>query len=245
MKKREKRSLAILCSVAVLLLACVVTFSALVWAKYVSQEKKDTVVAAKSFYFESDLLTETGTTYTLAPGTGSITVHLKNFADDLRFSDVEISYKVTATGQAAQTGTLGKSKQEDHTIVFSNLSPGTYQVVAQATSPYTKTLQATFVIPAVEGDVYYSVSDAAGSPVLRLTVWTEDYSGGINIKWGNGNGNNVKIVPDNTDPLMAGVTGNSFTVSDFGNDAEYTFLFFKEDPSKQYDKSDFTVTAAQ
>lgn len=238
MKKRERRSLAVLCSVLALLLACVVTFSALVWAKYVSREEKDTVVAAKSFYFESDLLTESGATYTLAPGTTNITIHLKNFADDLRYSDVVIDYKVTATNQSNKTGKLGSAKKENHEISFSNLTPGNYEVVATATSPYTKTLKATFVIPAVEGGVFCSVNDAANSPVLRLTVWTEDYSGAVKLTWPAG------VAPDNTDPLLANATGNSITIN-FENDSEYTFLFFKANPALTYTKNDVKAEAAQ
>lgn len=237
MKQTVKKDRLMFFSVLLIALAFAVSMCALVWAKYISQEKKDTVVAAQAFYFESDLLTEDGATYTLAPGTTQIDIVLKNYADELRVSDVDIDYEVTVTGQAKQTGKLGAVNKANETIHITGLTNDIYEVVATAIAPYTKTLKATFVIPATTGGVYYSVSDAANSPVLRLTVWTEDYSGNVSISWSG-----TSVSPDNTDPLLANATGTSTTV-DFENDAEYTFIFFKKDPSAVYTDDNFVVNA--
>lgn len=238
MKQRTQKNGFLVASILLIVLAFAVSMFALVWAKYISREKKDTVVAAKAFYFESDLLTEKGATYTLAPGTTKIDIVLKNYADDLRWSEVDVRYDVTLNGSAVQEQLILKTgKQENSKVTITGLTPGTYTVVAKATSPYSKTLKATFVIPATTGGVYYSVSDAAGSPVLRLTVRTEDYAGNVTLSWPTG------VSPDNTDPLLAGATGTSCTVR-FENDSEYTFLFFKSDPSQVYDKTHIKADAA-
>lgn len=237
MKRTMKKDRLMFFSVLLIALAFAVSMCALVWAKYISQEKKDTVVAAQAFYFESDLLTENGATYTLAPGTTKITFHMKNVADELRISDVEINYTVTVNGNTYKEGTLGAKKSENQPIYITGLTQGTYEVVATATSPYAKTLKATFVIPAASNEVFYSVSDAANSPVLRVTVWTEDYSGNVTLSWPGG------IFPDNTDPLLANATGTSATVN-FENDSEYTFLFFKANPAAVYTEVDIKAEAA-
>lgn len=231
-KNPKKRVLSVFstCMLAVLVLA--VGLTAFVWAKYTSQQEKDTVVAAKAFYFESDLLSETNPTYTLTPGTKTISFRLKNHADDLRYSDVNISYEVTATARTTKTGSLTGGNKSSTEVKLENLTAGTYTVTARAVSPYTKTLKATFVIPAADNDISYSVSDAAGSPVLRLTVRSGDYSGKVNITWPAG------ISPDNTDPLLKSAVNVSSVSIDFTNDSEYTFVFFKNTPSKVYSEND-------
>lgn len=235
--KPKKKILSVFSVCMLVFLACAVGLSAFVWAKYLSDEAKDTVVAAKSFYFESDLLSAEQPTYTLAPGTKSITIRLKNHADALRFSDVNISYKVTATGQTAKTGTLTGGKNTDVDVTFDNLTAGTYTLTAEATSPYSKVLSAKFVIPDEEGGIAYSVIDVKNSPVLRLTVWTNDYSGNVKLTWPSG------VYPDNTDPLLASVTGTAATLN-FKNDSEYTFVFFKNTPSTVYTREQITAVKA-
>ena len=232
--KPKKKALSVFSVCMLVFLVCAIGLSAFVWAKYISEEAKDTVVAAKSFYFESDLLSTDRPTYTLAPGTQSITIRLKNHADALRFSDVNISYKVTATGQTAKTGTLTGGKNSDVDITFDKLSAGSYIVTAEATSPYSKILSATFVIPAEAGNIQYSVSDAKNSPVLQVKVWSNDYSGNVKLSWPSA------IYPDNTDPLLKNVTGTSVTLN-FDSDSEYTFRFFKSSPATVYTKEQITA----
>ena len=91
-------------------------------------------------------------------------------------------------------------------------------------------LQAKFIIPAVNNQVQWSVSDAANSPVVRLTVKTNDYSGNVTISWPAG------VAPDNTDPLLAGAVNTQSCTLSFSNNSEYTFLFFKSDLSAVYTK---------
>lgn len=75
------------------------------------------------------------------------------------------------------------------------------------------------------------------SPVLRLTVWTNDYSGNVKLTWPSG------IYPDNTDPLLASVTGTAATLN-LKNDSEYTFVFFKNTPSTVYTREQITAVKA-
>lgn len=226
-KNTHSKFKTVLSVLIVAFLICAITMSAFVSAKYMSQKQTDKVIAAKSFYFESDLLTEDCPTYTLTPGTNEITVRLKNYADSLRFSEVPISYKLTATNQNAITDSLVENKTDYNDNTFSNLTPGTYTVTATVTSPYSKTLSAVFVIPEKEISVGQSLSDAQGSPVLRLTVWTNDYEGKVTLSWPD------TIYPDNTDPLLKDVFGASVEI-EFGKDSSYTFVFFKSNPDETY-----------
>ena len=235
-KFQKKKAFSAFSVTLIVVLVLAVGLSAFVFAKYASQEQRDTVVAAKAFYFESDVLTEKNPTYTLAPGTTSITIQLKNHIDDLRYSEVAIGYDLKLNGASVSTGSLTGNQISDTSITISNLTTGQNVVVAKANSPYSKTLSATFVVPASDNEIAYTVLDAKNSPVLSLTVQTHDYSGPVKITWPAG------VSPDNTDPLLRAATGNSQNVN-FANNSEYTFTFFKSSPTTEYTKTQFAVTA--
>lgn len=235
-----------LSGMGIALLAILIAFSGYTAAKYVRSQREEPLYVARSFYFESDLLESQASNgeypkYTLQDGTDSIAFQLKNHADDLRFSEVDIDYKVELTtkdgnavdGQSPKTGELARDRKVDEKIEFTGLSSGTYVVIATATGPYTSTLKAEFTLEAKNEAITASISDSSGSPVLRLTVSTTDYAGDVKITWPDG------VRPDNTDPLLSGAyisgtgTAGNCTV-DFKANSEYTFLFFKDNPSTTY-----------
>lgn len=221
------------------LAAILFLFNGYTISKYVFQQKAEPLFVAKNFYFESDMLkasTETMPTYTLQTGVNSINFTIRNYPDDLRQSECEITYKVTCkSGEESkeQIGSFTTVKTSEE-IKFEDLAAGTYTVTARATSPYTKTLQAKFVISAENNGIEYDVNDAVGSPTLNVVVRTADYSGAATFEWPN------TVLPDNTDPLFETATGNSHTVK-LESYSEYSFRFFKPDPSKKYTKNEITV----
>ena len=231
LKKKKHGGLALRLSAVCLLLVVVVAMNSIIDAKYVTSKRSDPAAVAKAFYFESDLLKADGNpTYYLPAGTTQITVRLKNNVDSLRHSEVDFEYTISATGQNDQKCTLYGNKVDFKDETFTNLAPGTYTVTATTTSPYSKTLSAVFVIPASGKGIEYSVKDVSGSPVLQMTVRTNQYSGNVKISWPAG------VSPDNTDPLLVGAAaGQSSTVINFANDSEYIFLFFKDNPSATYE----------
>ncbi|MBR3613874.1 MAG: hypothetical protein IKL55_01690 [Clostridia bacterium] len=222
-------------------------------AKYVFEKNKDIVYEAKSFYFESDLLSDNTNpkAYTYEKGKDSISFSLSNNIDELRYSDVETQYVVNITdihGNTVQdkegniikekTGKLSNKNVEEKTIEFTNLPTGTYLITAKAIKPYERTLRASFVLTEKEEDIIYEIHDSANSPILQLTIQTEDYSGDINISWPAG------VAPDSTNEKFSGVnTGylqGSATIT-FEANSEYTLPFFKKQPSSSYSKDDFSV----
>lgn len=222
-------------------------------AKYVNEKNNDIVYEAKNFYFESDLLSDNTNpkAYTYEKGRDSIVFSLKNNIDELRFSDVETQYVVNITdihGNNVQdksgnnieqkTGKLSNNNIEEQIIEFTNLPSGTYLITAKAVKPYERTLKASFVLSEKEEDIIYEIHDSANSPILQLTIQTEDYSGDINISWPAG------VAPDSTNEKFSGVnTGylqGSATIT-FEANSEYTLPFFKEQPSSSYSKDDFSV----
>lgn len=240
MTRKQKKRLPAAAWIAYVLVVVTVIFGGYSVAKYVTSQDSESVLAAKNFYLESDLLEPEGNVlprHTLQSGVDTVEFSLMNYPDGLRVAEVDIQCKVTLTGSDGtqeQTVTLGKNTQEKKTVKFTDLEPDTYLVTVTSVSPYAYTLQAQFEVVGLDQGVSCTVSDGAGSPNLKVTVTTTDYSGYITISWPAG------VLPDNTDPLLATAQGNSHTVK-VEKDSEYTFQFFKTNPDGDYTES-ITVT---
>lgn len=219
--------------IGLLLLAVVVLFNGYTLAKYFIEKDQKVPIVAKSFYFESDLLavdTITIPQYTLQAGLDEISFSLMNYPDKLRDSEVNISYSVSLSKDGSEiqstSGTI-EAGRNSVPIKFDDLSPGTYTITATATNPYTQTLRGRFTIVGTDYGLNYTVSDASGSPNLKVTVTTTDYSGDIVISWPAG------VLPDNTDPLLRSAAGQRCTIQ-VNAQSEYTFQFFKTNPNADY-----------
>ena len=221
-KAKQKKNLSL--QIGLLLLAVVVLFNGYTLAKYLLEKRHQTPIAAKNFYFASDLLD--GGTHTLQAGANSLSFTLMNYPDSLRVSEVDIQYTASISGPTTNsiTGSLTITEKTE-TVTFTDLAPGTYTVTVSATSPYTKTLTGTFVIPAPVVEVFHTVSDGSGSPVCYLTISVGDYEGSISVTLPDG----VTLDPNQT--LNTSVTPNT----------EYRYTFFKANPNTVYTTESFTV----
>lgn len=222
-------------------------------AKYVHQESKMSPLASEKFYFTSDVLSETGNSYTLADNATEITFELRNYADDLRWSDSALSYNYSVTDTTNKevakgngTITYNNSQKSAVTITISKLSAGTYTITASSERPYKKTLTGTFTIPEESTEISYSINDNTGSPYALLTVSTQNYDGNISINWPEG------VIPDSTQDAFAKIStyenGNYKSGSVTVKMQKYfsnTYRFFKVNSSNQYSKEQITATKAQ
>lgn len=226
-------------------------------AKYINNKTTDLIYEAKKFYFESDLLTDNTNlaAYTYSVGSDTIKIEIKNNIDELRYSEVETKYEIKITdihgnsikdkdGNVVSTinGTLSKNQMDKDIVEFTNLPTGNYVVIAQALSPYTKTIQASFVLTEKQEELSYTVNDSQESPILQITVLSEDYSGNVKITWPSG------IAPDSTSSefkdIDTGYNAGS-TVISFEANSENNFKFFKKNPSLVYDNNDFSVERSE
>lgn len=198
---RKKKTPKIRKKVAILAVAVMLSISTLslgiVAAKYIKQRNSTGLVGAAEFYFTSNLLDRKE--HTLAPGSTSVTFTLGNHADDLRFSDVNIEYKVTVNNSDATvnnaSGTIANDKVNDAEVTISNLKAGTYIITAVGEGGYTKTLTATIVIPKQNTDIHCKIDDTSVDGCVILTVWNEgEKAGTVTITYTG--------VPDNTNPNM-------------------------------------------
>lgn len=211
------------------------------YAKYIDQESQKSKPIAENFYFTSNLLTEEGKNYSLSLGTDKITFQLRNFEDDLRSSDSNIEYKYTVTSNDTEVrngnGTITRngSSGNNKTITIDKISAGKYTITATATSPFTKTLKATFSIPEESTEIEYNINDKEGSAYVMLHVSTKAYAGKVKISWPEG------LIPDTTQTAFENInteTNDTYSASNITESvtkySSYTYRFFKKDTTKDY-----------
>lgn len=207
---------------AVLAVAVVLALAGFAAARYVMQQQQDGLATATDFYFTSDYLKESGenATYFIDPGTESFAVELRNYADDLRTTSGDISYKVEttyATATDAGAGKLvGSAQSTAKVTVTPNSEVQEFAVTATSTSPYAQTLTATFIL--AKGN-HYTVEDASGNTAAVLTMTCADSGGSITLNLPS------EVIPDATDGR---VSENTFTPVGSG---VYSLVLLKADAS--------------
>lgn len=254
-RKRENsksRGVRIHKTAALLVLFCLcVGGISMVSARYIKQtEIKSKAVTADEFYFESDLLD--GNTHEVVAtndengtATASVTVRLKNYADELRYSGITIEYTLAvspadgvqiqygsnAVTSSEATHTLEKNKQSQEDITLSGLKPGKSYTVTATTqgNTYQKTLTGTIKVTAPDQSVYASLKDE--TQYIEVTVWTTDYSESVKLTYGN-----IGLLPDNTDAKLQNAvsSGSTITENNWRANTSHVFRFFKSDTNKSY-----------
>lgn len=243
---RQKVAVALLVVAVAAAVGGIASFS----AKYAHSEGKDAATASEAFYFTSDVLTSDGkASYDLPAGTTSISFELRNYADDLRWSDSDIEYtwKLAGAADKSGSGSIARSGSagSKSTVRVDGLGAGTYTVTATATAPYKQVLSATFKIASTDMKVGSTVQDSAGSPTATLVVSTQDYAGDVTVKWPAG------VVPDTTQDAFKdviagadGTDGGSVTVA-VDSFSSYSFRFFKTETGVDYSDGSRISAAAQ
>ena len=121
-------------------------------AKYIKQTTTNNNAAtAEEFYFESDLLDES--THEVTPtnnGTANVTIRLKNYVDELRYSETEIKYNLSVKEKDSDneatdivisngSGTIAPTNKNKADVELSKLKAGkTYTVTATTDNIYKK-----------------------------------------------------------------------------------------------------------
>lgn len=225
----------LLLTICLLLFVIVGCFSGVSLAKFAWREVENMPIGTKPFYFESDVLALNNPTYTLQTNTNKIDIKLKNYADQLRVSYTDIDYQVSLSKDSVVLqekniqGTITTSEKIDN-VSFTDLSSGTYVVTASSTSPYAKTILATFIIPELNSQFTASLNISESSNMVCILLSTNDFSGNLNINIPDG------LVVDSTNDVFDGATGSSITISVKKN-SSYNLSFFKNDGESLYEIS--------
>ncbi len=180
----NRRRLIMLLIVIILVLPVGITFS-----RYVTQIIKNYIMEANNFFFNSDKLVDGGTTYGINNwgGVGNIEFQfqLNNHKNNILTSDADIDYTLTKTcdetsvicNLSASSGTIYKAEKTDNITLtvtprrpFNNNESITVSVTATSSSPYVKTLSATFVVTVGKKGINYEITDTASSPYLIFKI---------------------------------------------------------------------------
>ncbi len=234
-----------------LLIIVLVTVPAV--AKYLSSRNvPQNILDTEMFYFTSDLLNESkDNSIKLDPSASTFSFELRNFADELRYSETDIHFEVkvraTEDGQIAfeqpkidvDTGTLRGGKKEAVTVTISGLERGVhYSVTATGENAYVQTLNATLTRENSAGALYKHL--ATFDDYVLLTVWTTGkLTGQLNMSFPSG------LIPDNTDVAMREwTTGDVWadSISFQENNASHRYRFFLGGSSKPPTVEQFTVS---
>lgn len=233
-----------------LLLACALTFGGFTAAKYVlNWSSGDQMATAKKSYFTSDHL-QSGDypVYRIsvpAAAEAKVAFSLRNFdpAGNVSETDIGYQYAVSVNSvDSAQGGSgslTGGSKQEDPITLslteadFVN-GKATVRVVATA-SPYDQIVGGVFELYLPIQGATLSVLDAAGSNTLTMLVTTGGRAGTVKLQWSDSS-----ILPDSANFRFTQTTATSCTFYAEA-DAQYSFVFFKKNPSQVYSDGTFTI----
>lgn len=217
--------------------------------------------AEENFYFTSNLLTdrEEIPVYQIshdwqANSTATISFELRNYENPLCISNREIAYTVNAgTAGGTESGTIAANDPEGNqeTIELNVTVPESADpfeplevlVTAIATSPYSKTLQGTFIIsPAIS----YQMEENTGSPVATLTITmaqSTEPAQYVSVSWPAG------AAPDMTNSVViAAIEGETIDLTNrtlttlLNTAAAYELIFFKD--QAEIDYAGVTVTSS-
>ena len=173
--------------ILIFILSLFITFS-VSFGKYVYQKIVDLYFTTKSFYFESDKLKVNEARYSLDYWNGvdpyDIVINLNSFKNDILKSSMDITYTVSSVcpsnvvcSSTKNGGTISRSTNTDSFVftmtpddIFSDGDSVTVKVIASSTSPYVKTLSASFTFVVGRYGLSHEISDSSGSPYLTLKV---------------------------------------------------------------------------
>lgn len=163
-------------------------------ARFVYNGVKNGFLLSQSFYFNSDKLGVGGSTYRLNNWSGAdsytIPITMNSLKNNLLGATSDINYTISYSCSS----NLLCSVDKDHGTILSSLHSDTFNVMitpnatfsdgdeasltvsASSTSPYIKTLSATFTFVVGQAGLSYLISDEAGRPYLELRITnTLDY----------------------------------------------------------------------
>lgn len=186
-----------------LLLLVVILPVGITFSRYVYDFISYYILESNDFFFNSDKLGEHNIVYGVenwgGVGTFEIEFELNNHKNNLLTSVSDIDYELNVThSEDVQTsinlvnGTiLTDEKTDSYTVVvtpsrvFNTGETVRINIVAKSTSPYVKTLSATFNITVGRKGISYEIIDKANQPYLELVITSARDNYKVNQAFGN------------------------------------------------------------
>ena len=166
----------------------------LAYGRYIYNEIRDSYLATKSFYFNSDKLTTSRAIYQVdnwsAVDPYSITINLNNRKNNLVYSTSDITYEISyicsdnVLCSVSSTGGVLKSEEQSATFnalitpnaTFNDGDEAFIEINVKSTNPYEKILSGRFILKVGKSGLSYKIEDKVNRPYLNLSITnTIDY----------------------------------------------------------------------
>ncbi len=246
--KKKKSLLTWLAIIAAL--ALLLSLGAYTLARYISSQSNDAAAVAEPFYFSSDKLShEAPEPYYQIEAQDAVMIsipfELRNYMDSLRVTDEEFRVEYHAedifgnviSGTSGEVTFTGGGEQSIPVTVEvnSHLFDGGETVRISATSEgmYERRLTAAYGFTAIQNTITYTVEDVGNRVLLHLGGGSTGQT--ATITWQSG------LIPDTSDAVFAQAVDSTATIA-VESGRIYTFVFYKQNVSNNYSKSNFTVS---
>lgn len=179
----KKRKLLFNTIVLIIMLPISLTLS-----RFVNKLTTNYYLETQKFYFYSDKLTEDNATYTLENWSGvenlSMDIQLESRKNQYEVAESDISYVISYTCEegvicsiSQESGTIYSSSNVDSVTLnlvptrnFEDGESTKITVTAKSTSPYTKTIKATFIVKVGKKGLSYEIKDETYQTYLFLNI---------------------------------------------------------------------------
>ena len=175
-------------SITVLIILFIILILGFAYGRYLYNIINNYILETKAFYFNSSVLGINNNKYLVNNWDGvnsyTLTINVNNMKNSLVSTDSDITYETYVSCSNNATCTLSKQSgviyKNDHndsyviTVVPKHTIGENEEVTvytrATATSPYSKSLDATYTLTTVKSNFSYEIVDKEGSKYLELDV---------------------------------------------------------------------------
>ena len=175
-------------SIIILIILVIFLIISITLGRYILNIVNNFILETKSFYFNSSILTINNKGYSINNWDGvnnyTLTIDLSNRKNAKRITKADISYDINVNCSGNVTCTLSKTSG----VIYSTDESDSYQITVTPTknfyegdiatvstsvtssSPYTKTLSATYSIGIKKSNFSYNIEDSVNAKYLTLNL---------------------------------------------------------------------------
>ena len=161
-------------------------FVSFTFGRYIKNILNSYILETKGFYFNSTILAVNGKNYSINNWDGvnsyPLTIDINNRKNSERYTKTDITYEITYNCPSSVTCTLSKTEgvlhpndqTDNYSLVVTpnqNFYEGDQAVVTTtvtSTSPYVKSMSATYTIGVLKSNFSYDIKDSVNSKFLTI-----------------------------------------------------------------------------
>ncbi len=181
--KYKRKQLLIILVILIALISLVVIFG-----RYITNSMNNFFQRSSEFYFESDKLSENGTTLQVDNWSGvddyTITINMNSRKNNIEVATYDIPYSISYSCSDNAICNLSKTEgiiyASNNTDIFTlTITPNTQlrngdkvevDIEVESTGEYKKTLKGKFILVVGQENISYEITDEENSPYLELSI---------------------------------------------------------------------------